>query len=48
MAIGKRIRCERERVRMTREYLSEQIDVTPRFLADVERGYVGVSVPTLG
>ena len=45
--MGKRIRCERERANMTREHLAELVDVTPRFIADVERGYVGISVPTL-
>ena len=45
--MGKRIRIERERAGMTREVLAECIDVTPRFIADVERGRVGISVPTL-
>lgn len=45
--IGKRIRSARECAGMTREELAERIDVTPRFVADVERGNVGISVPTL-
>lgn len=45
--IGKRIRTARERAGMTRECLAECIEVTPRFIADVERGSVGISVPTL-
>ena len=45
--IGKRIRSERDRMGLTREKLAELVDVTPRFIADVERGSVGVSVPTL-
>lgn len=45
--MGKRIRAERERANMTREGLAECIEVTPRFIADVERGSVGISVPTL-
>ena len=32
---------------MTREKLAEQIDVSPRFLADVESGKIGVSIQTL-
>lgn len=45
--IGKRIRAAREHTGLTREELAERIDVTPRFVADVERGSVGISVPTL-
>lgn len=45
--LGKRIRSARERAGITRERLAEQIDVSPRFIADVERGSVGISVPTL-
>lgn len=45
--IGKRIRSAREHTGLTREELAERIDVTPRFVADVERGSVGISVPTL-
>lgn len=45
--IGKRIRAERERAGFTREKLAEAADVTPRFIADIERGSVGLSIPTL-
>lgn len=45
--IGKRIKAARERSGLTRESLAERIEVTPRFIADVERGSVGISVPTL-
>lgn len=45
--IGKRVRAARECSNMTREKLAEYIDVTPRFVADVERGSVGISVPNL-
>lgn len=45
--IGQRIRRERNRANLTREQLAELVDVTPRFIADVERGHVGISVPTL-
>lgn len=45
--IGLRIREARERASMTREKLAELVDITPRFVADIERGSVGVSVPNL-
>ena len=45
--IGERIREQRKKVRMTREMLAEQIDVSSRFLASLEWGQVGVSVATL-
>ena len=45
--IGNRIRSARNRVGMTRENLAEKTNVTSRFIADVERGNVGVSVSTL-
>ena len=47
IAIGKRIRTERERAGLTREQLAELVDITSRFVADIERGSVGISVPTL-
>lgn len=45
--IGKRIKEERNRVGLSREKLAELVDVSPRFIADVERGTVGISVSTL-
>ena len=45
--IGKRIRKERERQRMTREELADRADITPRFLADIEAGAKGMSIDTL-
>ena len=45
--IGKRIKAVRIRIGMTREKLAELVDVTPRFIADVERGSVGISIATL-
>ncbi len=47
MELGRRIRAERERAKMSREYFAEQIDVSARFIADVERGSVGISVGSL-
>ena len=46
-AIGKRIRQQREYMGFTREQFAEQIDVTPKFCADIETGTKGMSVPTL-
>lgn len=45
--IGKRIREERERAGLTREQLAEYTELTPRFIADIERGSVGISISTL-
>ena len=46
-AIGKRIRCQREYMGLTREQFAEQIEVTPKFCSDIETGAKGMSVPTL-
>lgn len=45
--LGDRIKISRKMLDMTRERLAEKIEVTPRFLADVESGKVGVSLTTL-
>ena len=45
--LGERINLLRKNLNMTREKLAEKIDVSPRFLADVEGGKVGVSLLTL-
>lgn len=45
--IGKRVRLAREQAGITREKLAEYVEVTPRFVADIERGSVGISVPNL-
>ena len=47
IAFGVKVRTAREQAGLTREQLAEMIDKSPTFLADVERGYAGVSVPTL-
>lgn len=44
-AIGKRIRCQREYMGLTREQFAEQIEVTPKFCSDIETGAKGMSVP---
>ncbi len=45
--LGERIKLGRKANNLTREKLSELIDVSPRFLAEVEAGKVGVSLQTL-
>lgn len=45
--LGQRVRDLRVDKGITREYLAEQIDVSSRFLANVEYGTVGVSLATL-
>ena len=45
--LGERVRALRIEKRITREALAERIDVSARFLADVETGKVGVSLTTL-
>ncbi len=47
VTLGERIRARRNMLNMTRESLAEKINVSPRFLADVESGKVGVSIETL-
>lgn len=45
--LGQNIRARRSALMISREKLAEKIDVSPRFLADVESGKVGVSIETL-
>jgi transcriptional regulator with XRE-family HTH domain len=47
IAVGNRLKYHRSRLRITTEQLAEQIDVTPRYLQDVEKGKVGLSLTTL-
>lgn len=47
IAIGMRLKYHRNRLRITTELLAEQIEVTPRYLQDVEKGKVGMSLTTL-
>lgn len=47
VVLGERIRLGRKANHITREKLAELIDVSPRFLAEVESGKVGVSLQTL-
>ena len=45
--IGARIRARRESLGMTREDLGRMLDVTGKFVADIEYGEKGVSIKTL-
>ena len=45
--IGEQVRVARERAKLTQEQLAERIEVSPQFISDLERGVVGVSIPTL-
>lgn len=45
--LGNKIKLSRKLMNITREKLAEKINVSPRFLAEVEAGKVGVSIQTL-
>ena len=45
--IGRRIKYARESSGLTQERLAEAVDVSVQFISDLERGVVGVAVPTL-
>ena len=47
ITLGNRIKQIRKQQKITRETLSEKIDVSSRFMADVESGKAGVSLATL-
>ena len=45
--IGKQVRIARERAGLTQEQLSELLEVSTQYISDLERGVVGISIPTL-
>ena len=45
--IGKLVKLAREKSRLTQEQLAEQLECTPQYLSDLERGVVGISVALL-
>lgn len=45
--IGEQIRLAREQTKLTQEQLAERIGVSPQYISDLERGVVGISIPTL-
>lgn len=45
--IGEQVRIAREQAKLTQEALAEKIEVSPQYISDLERGVVGISLPTL-
>jgi transcriptional regulator with XRE-family HTH domain len=45
--LGNSIRSYRVRARLTQEKLAEKSDLTPKYLGEVERGLVNISVDAL-
>ena len=47
IAIGARIRRQREYLGYTRDQFAEVLDITPKFCSDIELGAKGMSIATL-
>lgn len=45
--IGEQVRIAREYAKLTQEQFAERIEVSPQYISDLERGVVGISIPTL-
>lgn len=45
--IGEQVRLAREQAKLTQETLAEKIEVSPQYISDLERGVVGIALPTL-
>lgn len=45
--IGEQIKAAREQAKLTQEQLAERVEVSPQYVSDLERGVVGISIPTL-
>lgn len=45
--IGEQVRIAREQAKMTQEMVAEKIEVSPQYVSDLERGVVGIALPTL-
>ena len=45
--IGEQVRIAREQAKLTQEILAERIEVSPQYISDLERGVVGIALPTL-
>lgn len=45
--IGERIKNARDGAQLTQEQLAERIEVSAQYVSDLERGVVGISIPTL-
>ena len=46
-AVGERIQSKRLALRLTQEQLAERLDKSLRFVTEIERGAVGMSIETL-
>ena len=47
IGIGNRIRKEREMLSLTREHMAEKLNITPGYIADLERGEARLSISGL-
>jgi transcriptional regulator with XRE-family HTH domain len=45
--VGEKIRVCRKQAGMSQEKLSEKADLSPKYLGEVERGYVNISLDSL-
>ena len=45
--IGEQVKIAREQAKLTQEMLAEKIEVSPQYISDLERGVVGIALPTL-
>ena len=45
--IGEQVRLAREQAKLTQEMLAEKVEVSPQYISDLERGVVGIALPTL-
>ena len=46
-AVGERIQMQRNALHLTQEQLAERLDKSLRFITEIERGAVGMSIETL-
>ena len=46
-AVGERIRRRRNELKLSQAELAEKIERAPKFCADIERGYCGMSIDTM-
>ena len=45
--IGNQVKKARETCHLTQEQFAERVEVSPQYVSDLERGAVGISIPTL-
>ena len=45
--LGEQVKIAREQAKLTQEALAESIEVSPQYISDLERGVVGIALPTL-